>query len=169
MYNSSQINTLKGNEKNVSGNYFSTKEDNENYFSNVEQVRIVGVEPVAASNGINAHNRVLFDDGHMMSTSRLFSAKGLRWPVGGNQNKVEYLANALNQGIEMTLHPESVDTRHIQNREGKYYFGKKADGKDDWRELPKDETKHEEFLAKAISTATYTFGEYTFPNLKDEE
>ena len=59
-----------------------------------------------------------FDSGLEMSTSRFFTAKGLRWPVGGNLGKLRYLASALEQGTAIEVVPEKVTVekdREIKN------------------------------------------------------
>lgn len=94
--------------------YFSSKEGDE-FFDNYKDVEItiVGVHPNPPSKAqdgseIKAHNVVLFSDGHQMSTTAFYAAKGLRWPVGGNVGKWDYLNAALATGKEISVTPQKV-------------------------------------------------------------
>ena len=94
--------------------YFSSK-DGDEFFDKYAgtEITIVGVHSNAASKAkdgseIKAHNVVLFSDGHQMSTTAFYAAKGLRWPVGGNVGKWDYLNAALASGVELSVTPLKV-------------------------------------------------------------
>lgn len=176
MYSKEVISSMFANEKSgTRSQYFSSKAQtsdgavNENYFNSFKdkQLRIVGVEPVeatTASDGtrINGHNRVLFDDGHMMSTSALFNAKGLRWPVGGNKEKLRYILSAVEKQVAVVVVPQSVVTRFIQNRQGQFFTGKNTAGENIWTDGTGKDKKTPP--AKAVSTNLYTFKDVVLPN-----
>ena len=96
--------------KRSNGTFFSSKEDNEEYFNNSNgvELRVVGVANIPADNGIPSFNVVLFDDGHQLSTSRFFNAKGLKWPVGGNTAKWDYLNACIANDTKVVVTPEKV-------------------------------------------------------------
>ena len=96
--------------KNSNGTYFSSKSDNDEYFNNSasQNLRIVGVAHQEPNGDVPAFNVVLFDDGHQMSTSRFFNAKGLKWPVGGNVAKWDYLNAALANDTKIVVTPQKV-------------------------------------------------------------
>ena len=104
--------------------YFSSKEGDEffdKYAGN--EITIVGVHSNPSSkmkdgSEIKAHNVVLFSDGHQMSTTAFYAAKGLRWPVGGNVGKWDYLNAALATGMEISVTPQKV-TRTMYQLNGK--------------------------------------------------
>ena len=94
--------------------YFSSKEGDEHFdkYAGTE-ITIVGVHSNAASKAqdgseIKAHNVVLFSDGHQMSTTAFYAAKGLRWPVGGNVGKWDYLNAALASDVKISVTPSKV-------------------------------------------------------------
>ena len=157
-----------------SESFFSSKEDNENYFGSVTgSLKVVGVEPVPANGNIKAFNVVKFDDGHQLSTSRFFSAKGLRWPVGGNVAKLNYLCSALESGTEIEVQPKQVTSTPMRRRDGTYVgdggtvlqpVEKKEGGKVVGTEAP----------AGALMAVTYHFEEQDLPavemiNFMEEE
>ena len=96
--------------KRSNGTFFSSKSDNDEFFDKAKDVelRIVGVANVPASDGIPTFNVVLFDDGHQLSTSRFFNAKGLKWPVGGNTAKWDYLNACLANDTKIVVTPDHV-------------------------------------------------------------
>ena len=104
--------------KRSNGVFFSSKDDSAEYFNNAANtpLTVVGLAPVAAQKedkekgieAMNAYNVVLFDDGHQLSTSRFFNARGLKWPVGGNAAKWDYLTAALINGTKITVTPKEV-------------------------------------------------------------
>ena len=94
--------------------YFSSK-DGDEFFDKYagNEITIVGVHSNPASKAqdgsdIKAHNVVLFSDGHQMSTTAFYAAKGLRWPVGGNVGKWDYINAALATGKELSVTPLKV-------------------------------------------------------------
>ena len=106
--------------KNSNGTYFSSKQDNDEYFDRSAGVslRVVGVAHQNANGDIPEFNVVLFDDGHQMSTSRFFNARGLKWPVGGNVAKWDYLNACLANETKIDVVPAKVivgEEREITN------------------------------------------------------
>lgn len=104
-----------------SESFFSSKEG-DNYFGLVtgQPLKVVGLEPVPANGTIKAFNVVKFDDGHQMSTSRFFAAKGLRWPVGGNVGKLNYLLSSLENEVTIEVTPKEVTSAPMMRRDGTY-------------------------------------------------
>lgn len=107
-------------------NYFSSK-DGDNSFKAAAgtPLRIVDYINVPASKAkdgatINAHNVVIFDDNHQMSEARFFAAKGIKWPVGGNAAKGEYLIKALEEDVTLTVVPKDVTTAPLKYADGKF-------------------------------------------------
>ena len=96
--------------KRSNGTFFSSKSDNDEHFdkSAGQNLRIVGVANIPATNEVPSFNVVLFDDGHQLSTSRFFNAKGLRWPVGGNTQKWDYINACLANDTKLTVTPQKV-------------------------------------------------------------
>ena len=104
--------------KRSNGVFFSSKDDNAEYFNNSAgtELTIVGLAPIPAQKAdekagtpaIDAYNVVLFDDGHQLSTSRFFNAKGLKWPVGGNTAKWDYITACLINGVKLSVTPKQV-------------------------------------------------------------
>jgi len=96
--------------KRSNGVFFSSKADSEECFdkSAGKELRVVGVANVPANGDVPSFNVVLFDDGHQMSTSRFFSAKGLKWPVGGNTGKWDYLNACLANDTKIIVIPQKV-------------------------------------------------------------
>lgn len=138
--------------------FFSSKDDNENYFGKVkgEKLRVVGLEHIAANGGIAAFNVIKFNDGHQMSTGRFFSARGLRWPVGGNVGKLNYIASALETGKRIEVTPKEVTSTPMKFRDGTYVGPEKdSDGKN----KPVNEAE------KALQAITYYFEEQELPNI----
>lgn len=138
------LNTILKNEQEKRGTgsvFFSSKEktdsgeDNEEFFNSYagQKLRVVGMEPatftseevkdakgkVTEEARVQNYNVVIFDDGHQLSTSRFFTAKGLHWPVGGNVAKATYLAKAINSGVAIEVIPESVSVSGRKSRDGK--------------------------------------------------
>lgn len=148
-----------------SESFFSSKEG-DNYFGNVQgSLKVVGVEPVPANGNIKAFNVVKFDDGHQMSTSRFFSAKGLRWPVGGNVAKLNYLCSALESGTEIEVQPKSVTSTPMMRRDGTYV----GDGGSVLQPVEKKEggkVVGTEAPAGAIMAVTYSFEEQDLPAIQ---
>lgn len=105
-------------QKSSNGIFFSSKEDNDEYFNNSKgtTLTVVGLAPIPARaenkekniDAMNAYNVVLFDDGHQLSTNRFFNARGLKWPVGGNTAKWDYLTACLINGTKISVVPKSV-------------------------------------------------------------
>ena len=157
-----------------SESFFSSKEG-DNYFGNVTgSLKVVGVEPVPANGNIKAFNVVKFDDGHQMSTSRFFSAKGLRWPVGGNVAKLNYLCSALESGTEIEVQPKQVTSTPMMRRDGTYV----GDGGATLQPVDKKDEKGKvigkEAPAGALMAVTYHFEEQDLPavqmiNFMEEE
>ena len=142
--------------------YFSSKEDNENYFGTLagQKLNIVGVTPVEnADDPSFNHNVVLFDDGHQLSTSRFFAAAGIKWPVGGNTGKINYLMQALEQGKTLSVIPESVKVSYIQKADGTYRVGENWVPADAKGKVPQG----------AATSAKYTFKPVTFPKVEIDE
>ena len=121
--------------KRSNGTFFSSKSDNDEHFdkSAGQNLRIVGVANIPAAGEVPSFNVVLFDDGHQLSTSRFFNAKGLKWPVGGNTQKWDYLNACLANETKIVVTPQKVvvgEERDITNgpRKGEkftpvsYYF-----------------------------------------------
>ena len=119
-------------EKRGSGNqFFSTKKDNENYFGSDEfigkELKIVGLHTVPpqkedkAKNvrAMKSFNVVLFDDGHQMSTTAFFGARGIKWPVGGNANKWDYLNAVIANGEELSVVPTELIATPLKTTDGK--------------------------------------------------
>lgn len=165
--------------KGTGSNYFSSKSENDNFFGKEgvkgTPIRItdyVNIPKVEGSN-INAHNVVIFDDGHQMSESRFFSAKGIKWPVGGKQGKCDYLIRALENDVKLTVVPESVSVDYIRYADGGYCVrvGEVTQNKKgEMKEITNDKGKKETVMtppANAIQTATYTFAPVTFPEIKE--
>lgn len=116
--------------KRNNGVFFSSKEDNAEYFNNSEgtTLTVVGLATVPPQKedkdrgiqAMDAYNVVLFDDGHQLSTNRFFNAKGLKWPVGGNSAKWDYLTACQINGTKISVIPKEVkvgDAR--QTRDGR--------------------------------------------------
>lgn len=137
------LNTILKNEQEKRGTgsvFFSSKEKTDNGEDNVEffnsyagsKLRVVGMEPatftseevkdakgkVTQEARTQNYNVVIFDDGHQMSTSRFFTAKGIHWPVGGNVAKATYIARAINSGTPLEVVPESVSVSQRKRRDG---------------------------------------------------
>ena len=96
--------------KRSNGTFFSSKSDNDEHFDRCagSELRIVGVANQPANGDIPSFNVVLFDDGHQLSTSRFFNAKGLKWPVGGNTAKWDYLNACLANDTKVVVTPKKV-------------------------------------------------------------
>lgn len=157
-YNNEIRTAMLANERSKKGtgaNFFSSKEDNANYFNNsVGTLKVVGLEPIKGNGDIKDFNVVMFDDGHQMSTSRFFSAKGIKFPVGGNVGKLTYLVSALEMGKELAVTPKSVTSSYIQNGSGQYYVnGAWVSG--EGKNIP----------AGAAKTSEYTFENVVFPKI----
>lgn len=150
-----------------SESFFSSKSDNDNYFDNVKgnTLRIVGLEHVPANGDIKAFNVVKFDDGHQMSTNKFFSAKGLKWPVGGNVAKLNYLASALETDTAIEVIPSKVTSVPMQRRDGTYV----GDGGAVLQPVEKKEGNKvvgTEAPANAINAVTYHFEEQDLPKVE---
>lgn len=143
------------NERRSSESFFSSKEG-DNFFGNAKgsALRVVGLEHVKANGDIAAFNVVKFDDGHQMSTSKFFSAKGLKWPVGGNVAKLSYIASALETGVGIEVTPQDVKVTPMQRRDGSFVG-------------PRDEKTGKTTTAKdaksALQAVTYYFEEQELP------
>ena len=98
--------------KKSNGVFFSSKEDNDENFNKFtgEELRVVGVAHVGKNKDseIDAYNVVCFDDGHQLSTSRFFTARGLKWPVGGNTAKWDYLNACLANDTKISVTVDKV-------------------------------------------------------------
>ena len=96
-------------QKRSNGVFFSSKSDNDEHFdkSAGKELRVVGVAHIPAGD-VPAFNVVIFDDGHQLSTSRFFNAKGLKWPVGGNAAKWDYVNACLFNNTKLTVTPQKV-------------------------------------------------------------
>lgn len=144
-------------ERRSSESFFSSKTDNENYFGSVKgnPLKVVGLENIPANGDIRSFNVVKFSDGHQMSTGKFFSAKGLLWPVGGNTQKLAYLASALENDINIEVTPEDVKVTPMKRNDGTYVGARGADGK---TTVEKDEKK-------ALQAVTYYFAEQELPKI----
>ena len=120
---------IVGTEQKASGtgaNWFSMKEDNEEFIGSVHTpltiVDIANIPSTTTSDGtkINAHNVVIFNDGHQLSTRRFFGAKGISWPVGSNSSKAEYVIGALEGGVKLTITPDKVTSRPMKKSNGAF-------------------------------------------------
>ena len=142
-------------ERRSSESFFSSKEG-DNFFGNVkgQVLRVVGLEHVKADEIKAAFNVVKFDDGHQMSTAKFFAAKGLKWPVGGNVNKLGYIASALETGVGIEVVPQDVTTTPMKRRDGTFVG-------------PRDEKTGKTTIAKdaksALLAVTYHFEEQDLP------
>lgn len=103
--------------------FFSSKSNNENYFNKFagKPMKIVGLENVTPKDAsIKPFNVVKFDCGMQLSTKRFFAARGLSWPVGGNANKLAYLASAIEAGESIEVTPTEVTTRPMTYADGSF-------------------------------------------------
>ena len=141
-----------------SESFFSSKEG-DNFFGNAKgsSLRVVGLEHVKANGEVGAFNVIKFNDGHQMSTSKFFSAKGLRWPVGGNVAKLNYVASALENDTVIEVVPQDVKSTPMMRRDGTYVGERGADGK--------NAILQEKDKAKALQAVTYYFEEQELPNV----
>lgn len=141
-------------ERRSSESFFSSKEG-DNFFGNAKGIalRIVGLEHVKANGEIGAFNVVKFDDGHQMSTSKFFSARGLKWPVGGNVAKLGYVASALETGVGIEVTPQDVKVVPMKRRDGTFVGPRDAKGQNT---TAKDEKS-------ALQAVTYYFEEQELP------
>ena len=145
-------------ERRSSESFFSSKEG-DNFFGNAkgQPLRVVGLEHVKANGDIRAFNVVKFDDGHQMSTTRFFSAKGLKWPVGGNVAKLGYVASALETGTDIEVTPQDVKVTPMQRRDNTYVG-------------PRDPKTGKTTIAKdaksALQAVTYYFEEQELPTVE---
>lgn len=141
-------------ERRPSETFFSSKEG-DNFFGNSkgQTLRIVGLEHVKANGDVKAFNVIKFDDGHQMSTAKFFAAKGLKWPVGGNVNKLAYIASALENEVIIEVVPQEVTLAPMKRRDGTYVG-------------PRDEKTQKTTVAKdeksALQAVTYHFEEQEF-------
>ena len=151
------------NDRRSSESFFSSKEG-DNFFGNAKDVtlRVVGLEHVKGNGEVGAFNVVKFNDGHQMSTSKFFSAKGLRWPVGGNVAKLNYLASALETEVAIEVTPSDVKVTPMRRRDGSYVGPKGADGKNATLTAGKDGA----VPAGALEAVTYIFEEQELPAVK---
>lgn len=119
-------------DKRGSGNqFFSTKKENENYFKQDgfigSELTVVGLhtlpgraaDPAKNVRAIKPFNVVLFNDGHQMSTTAFFAARGIKWPVGGNANKYDYLTACLINGNNIKVTPSDLIEAPLKTSEGK--------------------------------------------------
>ena len=154
------------NERRSSESFFSSKEG-DNFFGNVKgnALKVVGIEHVKANGSVGAFNVVKFNDGHQMSTSKFFAARGLQWPVGGNVAKLNYLASALENEIAIEVTPQDVKVTPMQRRDGTFVG-------------PRDEKTGKTTTAKdaksALQAVTYYFEQQELPavemvNWEEEE
>lgn len=141
-----------------SESFFSSKEG-DNFFGNAkgQPLRIVGLEHVKANGEVGAFNVIKFNDGHQMSTSKFFSAKGLRWPVGGNVAKLNYVASALENDTPIEVVPQDVKSTPMMRRDGTYVGQRGTDGK--------TTVLAEKDKAKALQAVTYYFEEQELPTI----
>lgn len=141
-----------------SESFFSSKEG-DNFFGDAKgnSLRVVGLEHVKANGEVGAFNVIKFNDGHQMSTSKFFAAKGLRWPVGGNVAKLNYIASALENEIAVEVTPQDVKVTPMRRRDGTYVG-------------PRDEKTGKTTTAKdektALQAVTYYFEEQELPAVK---
>lgn len=149
-------------ERRSSESFFSSKEG-DNFFGNVkgQTLRVVGLEHVKANGEVGAFNVVKFDDGHQMSTSKFFSARGLKWPVGGNVAKLGYIASALETGVGIEVIPQEVTSTPMKRRDGTYVGERGADGK--------NAILQEKDKAKALQAVTYHFEEQELPAVEMQD
>lgn len=141
-------------ERRSSESFFSSK-GGDNFFGNAkgQALRVVGLEHVKANGEIGAFNVVKFDDGHQMSTSKFFSARGLKWPVGGNVAKLGYVASALETGVGIEVTPQDVKVTPMKRRDGTFVGPRDAKGQ---TTVAKDEKS-------ALQAVTYYFEEQELP------
>lgn len=124
--------------KKNSGNTFFSSKDGVDKFDNFsgQTLKIVGLQTVKGTDDVPDYNVVMFDDGHQLSTSRFFTAKGLKWPVGGNAAKYDYITACLVNGTVVEVTPDKVvigEEQTIKNGDRKgqkfspvtYYFEEK--------------------------------------------
>jgi hypothetical protein len=143
------------NERRSSESFFSSKEG-DNFFGNAKgnALKVVGIEHVKANGSVGAFNVVKFNDGHQMSTSKFFSARGLQWPVGGNVAKLNYLASALENEVAIEVTPQDVKVTPMQRRDGTFVG-------------PRDEKTGKNTTAKdaksALQAVTYYFEQQELP------
>lgn len=145
-------------QKRSNGSFFSSKAENDEHFdkSAGQELRIVGVANVPADSerSVPSFNVVLFDDGHQLSTNRFFNAKGLKWPVGGNTAKWDYLNACLANDTKVVVTPQKVvvgEEREITNgpRKGQkftpvtYYFEEMEMPKTDMSVVMEEEKEEE--------------------------
>lgn len=159
-FNSKAIATMikSENERRSSEAFFSSKEDNDNYFGSVtgQSLTIVGLENVPANGDIRAFNVVKFDDGHQMSTSKFFAARGLKWPVGGNALKLSYLASALERNTKISVVPASIKVTPMKRADGSFVGARGTDGN----------TTSTNDESKALKAVTYYFEEQNLPKVE---
>lgn len=158
-FNSKAIATMMKaeNERRSSEAFFSSKEDNDNYFGHVkgQTLSIVGLENVPANGDIRSFNVIKFDDGHQMSTSKFFAARGLKWPVGGNALKLSYLASALESGTKISVVPADLKVTPMKRTDGTFVGARGEDGKTTTAKNEKD----------ALKAVTYYFEEQNLPKV----
>jgi len=143
-------------QKRSNGSFFSSKSDNDEFFdkSAGNELRVVGVAniPADSERDVPSFNVVLFDDGHQLSTNRFFNAKGLKWPVGGNTAKWDYLNACLANDTKVTVTPQKVvvgEERDVTTgpRKGEkftpvtYYFEEQALPKTDMSVVMEEENE----------------------------
>lgn len=153
-----QMLTIETEKKGTGNTYFSAK-GGENDFSICKDrvLKVVDIQPVA---GEHPHNVVMFDDGHQMSTSRFFTAKGIKWPVGGNRGKLTYLVSALETGKELKVTPESCSSDYIRNAKNQYYV-RPENGEASWVDATGDDAPE-----NAVKADTYVFKPVSFPTVE---
>lgn len=142
-------------ERRSSESFFSSKEG-DNFFGDAKgsTLRVVGLEHVKANGDIRAFNVVKFDDGHQMSTTRFFSAKGLKWPVGGNVAKLGYIASALETGVGIEVTPQDVKVTPMKRRDGTFVGP---------RDAKTGKTTNAKDANSALQAVTYYFEEQELP------
>lgn len=131
--------------KGTGEHFFSSKNDNENFFNaSVGEISIVGLQTLRGDGKeIKPFNVVIFSDGHQLSTSRFFAAKGVKWPVGGSIAKWDYLAAKAAAGSLNSLRVTPVEVKIGEERST-------TDG-------------------RKFTPVTYVFEEVEFPTLSQKE
>lgn len=115
--------------KKSAGNFFTSKakdkngNDSEMFFEKFagQEIAVVGTDVIPKNGEIDSYNVVCFDNGAVMSTSRFFTARGLRWPVGGNSAKWDYVNACIINETPLKVVPERVTVAKGKTKENKEF------------------------------------------------
>lgn len=156
--------TRENRKRGTGAQYLSSKQDSEHFFEKAGALTICDIKPVEGNvEGTDRKwNVVLFSDNHQISATRLFDAKGLNWPVGGDEAKTNYLLDAIEAGKELTLTPKGIITTPMKYRDGKYVC--RENGRTVGKEGVKKGNKIEA-PEGAVMAVTYEFQPFSFPKL----